>query len=48
MREILSFLDNKNEEKIQATFESPFEEEVFNKLQDNGFNVETQVGVGGY
>ena len=48
MREILSFLDNKNEEKTQATFESPFEEEVFNKLQDNGFNVETQVGVGGY
>lgn len=32
----------------EATFDSPFEEQVFLKLQELGYDVETQVGVRGY
>lgn len=32
----------------EATFDSPFEEQVFVKLQELGYDVETQVGVRGY
>lgn len=52
--------DVKNQQKIlwdltdapnqnkSVTFDSPFEEEVYNALQQAGYTLETQVGVGGY
>lgn len=46
--QLLSLLDRNQQEKNQSIFDSEFEEEVYNKLVELGYNVETQYGVGGY
>lgn len=43
---LLSFKDKGKGE--YATFDSPFEEDVYNELLNAGFEVDTQVGIGGY
>lgn len=45
---ILYSLNDKGHTEEVNVFESDFEEEVCNKLQDLGYIVETQYGVGGY
>ena len=46
---LLGLLDTKDSEtKGQATFDSVFEEQVYSKLIEDGYNVVTQYGVGGY
>ena len=45
---LLSLVDNKDSENTQLSFDSIFEEEVCNRLLDNGYNISTQYGVGGY
>lgn len=45
---LYSLLDRNEEKESQLSFDSEFEEEVYNKLVDRGYNVETQYGVGGY
>lgn len=46
--QLLSLLDRNESEQQQLTFDSVFEEEVYDKLMEQGYNVETQYGVGGY
>ncbi len=46
--QLLSLLDRNESDNKQLTFDSVFEEEVCDKLLDQGYNVETQYGVGGY
>lgn len=46
--QLLSLLDRNESDKQQLTFDSVFEEEVCQKLIEQGYNVETQYGVGGY
>lgn len=45
---LLSLLDRNETSKEQLTFDSVFEEEVCNKLIEQGYSIETQYGVGGY
>lgn len=45
---LLSLLDNKESESEQLSYDSVFEEEVCNKLVEEGYKIETQYGVGGY
>ena len=45
---LLSLLDSKESESTQLTYDSVFEEEVCNKLLEEGYNISTQYGVGGY
>lgn len=45
---LLSLLDRNESDQQQLTFDSVFEEEVCDKLIEQGYNVETQYGVGGY
>ena len=45
---LLSLLDRNDEEQQQLTFDSDFEEEVCQKLIEQGYDIETQYGVGGY
>ena len=45
---LLSLLDNKESENDQLSYDSVFEEEVCNKLIEEGYNIGTQYGVGGY
>lgn len=46
--QLLSLLDRSESDQKQLSFDSIFEEEVCNMLLDEGYNVETQYGVGGY
>lgn len=46
--QLLSLLDRNESDQHQLTFDSDFEEEVCDKLIEQGYNVETQYGVGGY
>lgn len=46
--QLLSLLDRNESDQQQLTFDSVFEEEVCDKLIEQGYNVETQYGVGGY
>ena len=46
--QLLSLLDRNESNQQQLTFDSVFEEEVCAKLIEQGYNVETQYGVGGY
>lgn len=46
--QLLSLLDRSESDQKQLSFDSIFEEEVCNRLLDEGYNVETQYGVGGY
>lgn len=46
--QLLSLLDRSESDQKQLSFDSVFEEEVCNRLLDEGYNVETQYGVGGY
>ena len=46
--QLLSLLDRNESNNKQLTFDSVFEEEVCNKLLEQGYNIETQYGVGGY
>ena len=43
-----SLLDNKDCENGQLSYDSVFEEEVCNKLMEEGYKISTQYGVGGY
>lgn len=45
---LLSLADRNTQEQNQIIFDSEFEEEVYNKLIERGYNVKTQYGVGGY
>lgn len=45
---LLSLIDKKDSENTKLSFDSVFEEEVCNRLLDNGYNISTQYGVGGY
>ena len=45
---LLSLLDRNEADHQQLSFDSEFEEEVCDKLIEQGYNVETQYGVGGY
>ena len=45
---LLSLLDRNESDHQQLSFDSEFEEEVCDKLIEQGYNVETQYGVGGY
>ena len=45
---LLSLLDRNETSAHQLTFDSEFEEEVYERLQEQGYNIETQYGVGGY
>lgn len=46
--QLLSLLDRNESDQQQLNFDSVFEEEVCDKLIEQGYNVETQYGVGGY
>ncbi len=46
--QLLSLLDRNESDQQQLTFDSAFEEEVYDKLIEQGYNVETQYGIGGY
>ena len=46
--QLLALLDRNESDKQQLTFDSVFEEEVCEKLIEQGYNIETQYGVGGY
>lgn len=46
--QLLALLDRKESDNQQLIFDSDFEEEVCDKLIEQGYNVETQYGVGGY
>lgn len=46
--QLLALLDRNESDNQQLTFDSEFEEEVCDKLIEQGYNVETQYGVGGY
>lgn len=46
--QLLSLLDRNESDQQQLIFDSVFEEEVCAKLIEQGYNVETQYGVGGY
>lgn len=46
--QLLSLLDRNEFDKQPLTFDSVFEEEVCHRLIEQGYNVETQYGVGGY
>lgn len=43
-----SLIDSSDNNDDNATFDSIFEEEVYNRLTELGYNVKTQYGVGGY
>ena len=45
---LLSLADRNTQEQNQIIFDSEFEEEVYKKLIERGYNVKTQYGVGGY
>lgn len=45
---LLLLADRNTQEQNQIIFDSEFEEEVYNKLIERGYNVKTQYGVGGY
>lgn len=45
---LLSLLDRNESDQQQLSFDSEFEEEVCEKLIEQGYDVETQYGVGGY
>lgn len=45
---LLTLLDREVSTQSQLSFDSIFEEEVCNKLMEQGYNVETQYGVGEY
>ncbi|MBE5820724.1 MAG: DUF4011 domain-containing protein [Clostridiales bacterium] len=45
---LLSLLDSTESEDNQLTYDSVFEEEVCNRLLEEGYNISTQYGVGGY
>ena len=44
---LLSFHDEQNPGS-EITFDSPFEEEVYDALTERGLSIDTQVGIGGY
>ena len=44
---LLSFGDSKNPGQI-ITFDSEFENQVYDALVEKGFEVDTQIGIGGY
>lgn len=46
--QLLSLLDRNESDNQSLVFDSVFEEEVCKKLIEQGYNVETQYGVGGY
>lgn len=47
-QKVLYDLSDAPNKESSVVFDSPFEEEVYNALQQAGYTLETQVGVGGY
>ncbi len=47
-RQILLSLSDTSENENVLIFDSPFEEEVYDALKKRGYDVDTQIGIGGY